>query len=100
MNDRLLVQNSKAMQVILRGTETEAKQSRNMAAQTQQLTKEMNNILKATQNETAVSRRLARQSHRLTEVMMKDSASMKTVFITRIFLGQLERELTTPRLPF
>lgn len=81
MNDRLLVQNSKAMQDILAASKEEAKQSRELATQTQQLTKEMNNILKANQDETAVLRRLAHQTHRLTEEMRKDSVSMKTVRI-------------------
>ncbi|KEF53866.1 uncharacterized protein A1O9_10268 [Exophiala aquamarina CBS 119918] len=87
MNDRLLVQNSKAMQEILAASKEEAKQSRELAAQTQELTKEMNNILKANQDETAVLRRLAHQTHRLTEEMRKDSVSMKTVaLLTAFFL--------------
>jgi len=81
MNDRLLVQNSKAMQDILAASKEEAEQSRELAAHTQQLTKEMNNILKATQDKTAVLSRLAHQSHRLTEEMRNDSVSMKTVCI-------------------
>ena len=50
-NDRLLVQTSKAMHLILQATEAETK----------------------------LSRRIARQSHRLAEEMKKDSVAMKTV---------------------
>jgi hypothetical protein len=53
MSDRLLVQNSKAMQ----------------------------SILQATQAEAEASREVALQSQRLAEEMMKDSVSMKTVFL-------------------
>jgi hypothetical protein len=51
MNDRLLVQNSKAMQAILLASQVEAESSRQIAVQSQRLTKEM----------------------------MKDSVAMKTV---------------------
>ena len=77
------------MQGILQATQTEAEQSRNMAAQTKQLTEEMTKILKATQDETEISRRLAFQSHKLSEEMLKDSVAMKTVRFasTHIALG-------------
>ena len=67
------------MQEILHATHEEAKQSRAMALQSQQLTTEMNKILEATQAETKMSRRVALQSQRLTEAMKKDSVAMKTV---------------------
>ena len=78
-NDRLLVENSKAMQEILQATQQEAKQSRAMASQSQQMAEEMNKILEATRAETKASRRVALQSQRLTEEMKKDSVAMKTV---------------------
>ena len=67
------------MQEILQATQEEAKQSRAMALQSQQMAKEMNKILEATQAETKLSRRVALQSRRLTEEMKKDSVAMKTV---------------------
>ena len=87
INDRLLVRNSKAMQGILQATQAEAEQSRNMAAQTKQLTEEMTKILKATQDETEVSRRLAFQTHKLSEEMLKDSVAMKTVRSTSMLIA-------------
>jgi hypothetical protein len=51
MSDRLLVQNSKAMQAILLASQVEAESSRQIAV----------------------------QSQRLSEEMMKDSVAMKTV---------------------
>lgn len=67
------------MQAILHATQIEAEQSRQVAAQTRQLTEEMTKILQSTQEETAMSRRVAVQSQRLSEEMMKDSVAMKTV---------------------
>ncbi|KAI9766516.1 MAG: hypothetical protein M1840_006473 [Geoglossum simile] len=59
MSDRLLVQNSKAMQA----------------------------ILQATQAEVEASRQVAIQSQRLAEKMMKDSVAMKTIaLLTTFFL--------------
>ena len=78
MNDRLLVENSKAMQAILHAAQIEAEQSRNTALQTRELTEEMTKILQATQDETAMSRRVALYSQRMSEEMMKDSVAMKT----------------------
>ena len=70
-NDRLLVQTSKAMHLILQATEAETK----------------------------LSRRIARQSHRLAEEMKKDSVAMKTVSYalpsSRCFCGSVNHR----RLP-
>lgn len=78
-NERLLVDNGKAMQQILRATQIEAEQSRALADQSRLLTTEMKKILQATQAETQMARRMTAQSQRLTEEMKKDSAAMKTV---------------------
>lgn len=86
-NDRMLVENSKAMQAILKATQAEAEQSRRMAVQSQQLTEEMNKILQATQEEARMSRHMALQTQRLSEEMMKDSVAMKTIaLLTAFFL--------------
>ncbi|OCK94767.1 uncharacterized protein K441DRAFT_659662 [Cenococcum geophilum 1.58] len=86
-NDRLLVENSKAMQAILKATQAEAEQSRIITVQSQQLTEEMNKILQATQEEAKMTRHMARQTQRLSEQMMKDSVSMKTIaLLTAFFL--------------
>lgn len=86
-NDRLLVDNSKAMQAILKATQAEAEQSRVITTQSQQLTEEMKKILQATQQEAKMSRHVARQTQRLSEQMMKDSVAMKTIaLLTAFFL--------------
>ena len=68
MSDRLLVQNSKAMQAILQATQAEAEASRQIAA----------------------------QSQRLSEEMMKDSVAMKTVGLLLSDFHNLVHTLTLP----
>ena len=80
-NDRLLVENGKAMRAILVAMQAETESSRRVALQSQHLTEEMKKILQATQAETETGRRVAIESQKLAEEMKKDSVAMKTVMI-------------------
>jgi len=87
MNERLLIENSKAMQAILEAAHTSTERSHELTLQSHELTNEINKILQSTNEETKASLQLAKQTQRLSEEMMKDSVYMKTIaLLTVLFL--------------